>query len=96
IIQQVHDEMGHKGIFMVHTWLLEQFWWPMLEQDIHWFIQTCHECQTRLSYHFHIPPTVTVPLSLFQKVYIDTMFMPKVSGYHYIIHTHCSLSSYLE
>ncbi|KAF5355069.1 hypothetical protein D9756_005757 [Leucocoprinus leucothites] len=96
LIHQAHDEMGHKGIFTVRLRLLERFWWPQLEQDVRWFIKTCHECQTRLFHNFHIPPTVPIPFTLFRKVYIDTMFMPKSNGYRYIVHARCSLSSYPE
>jgi len=43
-----------------------------------------------------IPSTVAVPAGLFQKVYVDTMFMLKVNGFCYIIHVHCSLGLYPE
>ena len=46
--------------------------------------------------YLYIPPTVLVPLFLFQKVYIDMMFMPKSNRYCYIIHACCLLFSYLE
>lgn len=39
---------------------------------------------------------VPTPLTLFRKVYIDTMFMPRSNGYRYIVHARCSLSSYPE
>jgi hypothetical protein len=96
LIQQAHDEMGHKGIFTVRMRLLERFWWPQLDQGVRWFIKTCHECQTRLLHSFHIPPTIPIPLTLFRKAYIDTMFMPRSNGFCYIVHARCSLSSYPE
>lgn len=96
LIQQAHDKLGHKGIFTVRIRLLDRFWWPYLEQDIKWYIKTCHECQTYLRHSFHIPPTVPTPFMLFRKVYIDTMFMPKSNGYRYIVHAQCSLSSFPE
>jgi hypothetical protein len=96
LIRQVHDSLSHKGIFTTQTRLLDCFWWPDLDADIRWYIKTCHECQTHLNHHFHIPPLVPTPLNLFRKVHIDTMFMPKSHGYRYIVHTQCSLSSYPE
>jgi len=96
IIQQAHDELGHKGIFTVRSRLAERFWWPNMEEDIKWYIQTCHECQVRLVKQLVIPPTVPTPAGLFRKVYIDTMLMPKAKGYRYIIHARCSLTSYPE
>jgi hypothetical protein len=35
-----------------------------------------------------------MPAMLFGKVYINTMFMPKVGGFGYVVHAHCSASSY--
>lgn len=96
LIRDVHDELGHKGIFSVRTRLLDRFWWPLLDQDVRWYIKTCHECQVRLLTKIHIPPTVPTPASLFRKVYIDTFLMPKSGGYRYIVHARCSLSSYPE
>ena len=73
-----------------------RFWWPHMDSDIRWFIQTCHECQIRLIKKIHIPPTVPTLAGLFRKVYVDTMLMPKARGYRYIIHTRCSLTSFPE
>jgi hypothetical protein len=63
---------------------------------VKWYIITCHECQVRLIKKIAIPATVPTPAGLFRKVYIDTMLMPKVQGYQYIIHARCSLISYPE
>ncbi|KAJ3564557.1 hypothetical protein NP233_g8218 [Leucocoprinus birnbaumii] len=96
LLRQAHDEAGHKGIFTTRVHILKRFWWPCLDDDIRWYLKTCHECQTRSMQHIYIPPTVPIPLSLFRKVYIDTMLMPKSNGYRYIVHARCSLSSYPE
>jgi hypothetical protein len=96
LLKEVHDILGYKKIYAICMQLLEQFWWPFLDQDIKWFIQTCHQCQVcQMRYHY-IPPTVAAPASLFCKAHIDTMYMPRTSGYHYIVQAHCSLSSYPE
>ena len=96
LMKQAHDDLGHKGMFTVRTRLSERFWWPGMEEDIKWFVQTCHECQTRLVKKIVILPAVPTPAGLFQKVYIDTMLMPNARGYRYIIHARCSLSSFPE
>ena len=38
LIKEAHDDLGHKGVFTVWTWLLLRFWWPMLVEDIKWFV----------------------------------------------------------
>ena len=92
-MKQAHNDLEHKGMFTVKARLSERFWWPDMEEDIKWFVRTCHECQTRLVKKIVIPPLVPTPAGLFQRVYIDTMLMPKAKGYQYIIHACCSLSS---
>jgi len=96
ILRQVHNELGHKGIFTTHTHILEHFWWPYFDNDVRWYLKTCHECQVQSTQHLYIPPTIPTPLSLFRKVYINTMLMPRSNGFRYIVHGCCSLSSYPE
>jgi hypothetical protein len=96
LLKEVHDILGHKKIYAVRMQLLEWFWWLFLDQDIKWFVQTCHQCQVcQMRYH-HILPTVAAPTSLFRKAHVDTMYMPRASGYHYIVQARCLLSSYPE
>ena len=96
LITQAHDDMGHKGVFSVRMNLLERFWWPFLEHDVKWFIRTCHDCQIRQMHKLHIPSSVPTPRGLFRKVYMDTMLMPKVAGFRYIVHARCSLTAWPE
>jgi hypothetical protein len=42
LLKEVHDILGHKKIYAVWMQLLERFWWPFLDQDVKWFVQTCH------------------------------------------------------
>jgi hypothetical protein len=77
------DILGHKKIYVIQMQLLEQFWWLFLNQDIKWFVQTCHQCQVHQIHYHHIPPTVAAPASLFHKAHVDTMYMPHASGYCY-------------
>lgn len=96
IIKEAHDALGHKKVYAVRIQLLERFWWPYLEYDVKWFVSSCHQCQVRQMRYHHIPPTVSAPASLFRKAYIDTMFMPRISNYRYIVQARCSLSAYPE
>jgi hypothetical protein len=96
LLKEVHDILGHKKIYAIWMQLLEQFWWPFLDQDVKWFVQTCHQCQVRQMRYHHIPLTVATPTSLFCKAHVNTMYMPHASRYCYIVQAHCSLSSYPE
>src|SRR5882724_508692 len=68
----------------------------MLEEDVKWFVSTCHPCQTRQLCHLHLPPVVPEIPSLFHKVHIDTMLMPTVNKFCYLVQARCALSSWLE
>src|SRR5882724_12964532 len=46
LISQAHEAVGHRAIFLTLSNLREHFWWPMLDEDIKWFVSTCHPCQT--------------------------------------------------
>jgi hypothetical protein len=74
--------------------LIERFWWLHLQLDVKWFVDSCHICQTQHYRKNNIPLTVAMPATLFSKVYIDTMFMPKAGGFGYMVHAHCSILSY--
>src|SRR4051794_16039483 len=96
LIKEAHDDLGHKGPFVTWTRLLERFWWPLLDQDVQWYCRSCHQCQVRQINKIVIPPTVATPASLFRRVHMDTMLMPKAGGYMGIVHARCSLSGYPE
>jgi transposase InsO family protein len=96
LLSATHDKLGHKRYYATRRLLLDRFWWPTLEKDLKWYLNTCHECQLRNMTKIHIPPTISYPAPLFAKVYIDTMYMPSSHGYNYIIHAACSLSGFEE
>ncbi|KIK81000.1 hypothetical protein PAXRUDRAFT_157101, partial [Paxillus rubicundulus Ve08.2h10] len=89
LIKEAHNDLRHKGVFTVCTGLLLRFWWPMLVEDVKWYIHTCHECQICQTQKLHIPPSMPAIGGLFQKAHIDTMQMPKAGGFHHIVQAHC-------
>ena len=96
ILQECHDDVGHKGFDATRALILERFWWPHVHEDIKWYLQTCHLCQERQLRLVRVPPMVAQPAPLFSKVYIDIMHLPPSKGYHYLIQARCSLSHYPE
>lgn len=81
---------------MTRCIIFDRFWWPSLEQDIKWYITTCHQCQLRQTTKICILPTVAVPAPLLYKLYIDTMLMPPAGSFRYITQAHCSLTAWPE
>src|SRR5882724_1390022 len=96
LISQAHEAVSHRAIFSTLSYLREHFWLPMLDEDVKWFISTCHPCQTRQTRHLHFPPTIPNIPKLFHKVHIDTMLMPTVNKFQYLVQAHCMLSSWTK
>jgi transposase InsO family protein len=96
IISEAHDKLGHKGFFSTNAQVRERFWWPSMEEDIKWYVDTCHECQERQTLKLKIPPCVPAIPTLFQRIHIDTMLMPKAGRYRYLVQARCALTSYPE
>src|SRR5882724_6266803 len=88
--------MGHRAIFSTLSNLRERVWWPMLDEDVKWFILTCHPCQTRQTHHLHLLPTIPNIPMLFRKVHIDTMLILTVNKFRYLIQARCALLSWPE
>ena len=97
IMRSLHDHLGHKGAFATKEFVSERFWWPELEQDVQWYVKTCHVCQQRQKTLLRIPPTLTHTPGLFQVVHVDVMHMtPASNGCKYIVHGRCALSNWME
>jgi hypothetical protein len=96
IIRIAHDSLGHKAYFATKAHIDQQFWWPSMASDIHWYTKTCHICQLRQTRQVLIPPIVATPAPIFAKAYIDTMHMPPSGSSKYIVQARCSLSYYPE
>ena len=96
IVRAAHNNLGHKGFYSTRRTLTDRFWWPSIDQDIKWYIDTCHQCQLRQTTKVHIPPIVPIPAPLFRKAYIDTMHMTPGGGFKYIVQARCSLTAWPE
>ena len=97
VLKAAHDLMTHRGVYATTRMISRRLWWPGIEEDVIWFIKTCHLCQTRKHVLVLIPPSVTyTPHGIFEQIHIDTLFMPPSHGCKYILHGRCALTSYSE
>ncbi len=96
LLRQAHDELGHKGVLATRQKLATRFWWPYLSEDIQWYIRSCDQCQRWQNVILKVPPTVAPAPKLFQKVYADSMHMPRMANKKYIVHMRCGLSMWPE
>ena len=96
ILQLAHDNLGHRGTFPTAKTISLRFWWPTYIADTKQYVQSCHSCQIRSTTKLHIPPIVSTPTTVFTKVYLDIMLMPKAQGYRYIVAARDDLSGAAE
>jgi len=85
IMKLAHDDLGHRGVYATAKTVSHRFWWPTYFKDVTDFIQTCHTCQIRSTEKLHIPLNISTPTTVFSKIYLDVMHMPKAQGYQYIV-----------
>jgi transposase InsO family protein len=85
ILTQSHEKLGHKGEEAVYDLLRTRFYWPHMRTDVHHHVSSCHECQIRNTKRLELPVTISVPVTIFQKVYIDVMYMPRSGGKQFIV-----------
>jgi len=76
VLVEAHEHLGHRGVDGVYGHLKPRFYWPHMLEDIRHHVKTCHECQIRSNKRFHQPITVSTPIRVFEKIYMDVMRMP--------------------
>jgi transposase InsO family protein len=96
ILLHTHEKLGHRGIYAVTAVIQTRFYWPNMRSDIHHHIKSCHECQIRSLKKLEIPLTISTPVNLFAKIYIDVMHMPQAHGFKYIVAAKDDLSGTSE
>jgi hypothetical protein len=52
ILRHVHDNIGHRRFYATHATLLQRFWWPHMQDDLVWFVRSCHICQVVVTLTF--------------------------------------------
>jgi len=92
ILNQAHEDLGHRGVFGVFQAVRDCFYWPQMYSDVAHHIRSCHECQICSNRKVEIPLTVSPSPQIFVKIYVDVMLMPKACGYRYLVAAHDDLS----
>lgn len=96
VLWQLHDGYGHRGEWAIWEAIRIRFYWPGMRKDITQYVKSCHTCQVRNVKKMHILPTVSQPVALFSKVYLDIMKMPEAQGKGWIVACKCDLSGTTE
>ena len=80
LLVQAHEQLGHKGEHAVFQTLHKRFYWPNMWNDVRKHVSSCLPCQLRSTIKPQIPLQISIPTTLFSKVYIDVMRMPLGNG----------------
>jgi len=96
VLRELHDDFGHRGEWAVWEAIRIRFYWPGMRKDVQKYVRSCHICQLRRTAKMHIPITVSQPVALFSKVYLDVMKMPEAHGKNWIVVCRCDLSGASE
>jgi hypothetical protein len=95
-MEAAHNDIRHRRFYATYALITERYWWPFIRRDVAWYVHTCHICQLRQTRQVVIPPVVAMLAPLFTKMYMDTMHLPRSSGFLYIVQGCCSLTHYPE
>lgn len=85
ILNRAHEDLGHRGEHALMQTLKQRFYWPSMWKDAQHHVKSCHECQIRSTKKVETPLTISVPGTLFTKLYVDIMYMPKGMGFQFIV-----------
>ena len=96
VLQELHDGYGHRGEWAVWEAIRIRFYWPGMRKYVTNYVRSCHICQLRSTKKMHIPVTVSQPVALFSKVYLDVMKMPEAQGKNWIVACRDDLSGVSE
>jgi hypothetical protein len=96
ILEQLHDESGHRGREGTYRRIADRYWWDDLYGDAQKYVKTCPQCQmrdpTREEEALH-PTWVTL---LWEKVGVDIVHMPPDKGKHYLVVARDDFSGWAE
>ena len=96
LLTQAHEELGHRGVHGVFGALRLRFFWPHLFTDVKHHVSSCHPCQIRSTKKTEVPITISSPPTIFTKIYVDVLYMPKAGKFRYIVIARDDLSRAAE
>ena len=96
ILQQLHDESGHKGQKGIYRRIADRYWWDNLHAEVKSYVQSCEECQRRDSSRPEEALHQTWFALLWQKVGLDVVYMPPWESYRFLVVARCDLSGWVE
>ena len=92
ILQQLHNESGHKRREDTYRQVADRYWWDNLHEEVKSYIQSCEECQHRDLSRPEEALHPTLVVHLWQKVDLEVVYMPPCESYRFLVVARCDLS----
>lgn len=96
ILQELHEETGHRGVESTYRKIADRYFWPNLYKVVKSHVQTCATCQLRAGARQDEPMHPTYENYLNQRWHIDVVHMPQYGRYKYIVMARKELSKWVE
>ena len=96
IIKELHDNSGHRGKKGIYQKIGLRYWWKGLYQDVETWVKTYKEFQFRVSNRMTEELHPTLENTLWSKVGLDVVYMPKDAGFSKIVAMRYYLAGWLE
>jgi hypothetical protein len=96
VLRGIHEEMGHRGLFVTRRLLTDRYWWPEVYADVEMWVRGCKKCQIFSDRKITLPITPSSPSQLFRKFHIDVMHMDSSNGCKYIVLARDAATTYVE
>ena len=96
IVRTLHDESGHRGREGTYRKISLRYWWDGMYKNVKMYVQSCEQSQKRSPVKPNEPLQPTTRSSLWRKVGLDVVHMPKDEGYGYLAVMRDDLSGWSE
>ena len=96
IIEEVHDEIGHRGRGATFEHVRRRYQWKGMYTDVEEWVKTCERCQLRskLRYEEGLHPTWSV--MMWDKIGVDIVYMPRSEEGEFLVVARDDLSGWVE
>jgi ribonuclease HI len=96
ILQELHDEFGHKGRESTYRRVADRYYWEHCYEDVKAFVASCERCQLRDSRRLEEALYPTWSSALFVKIGLDIVQMPPCQGKNYLVVAREDLGGWAE
>jgi hypothetical protein len=96
ILQELHDDSGHRGREGTYRRVADRYWWEQMWQTVKAYVKSCGECQRRAAIRQDEQLLPTAVDRRWAKVGVDVTNLPRCRGKQYLAVARSDLSGWVE